>query len=99
MAMTPEGRVKAKCKEYLQSIGAWFYMPVSNGMGRHGIPDIICCIDGRFVGVECKAPGKKSTVSALQEREIAGIKAANGVAVVVDDVSQLMEVLENGKQG
>ena len=26
--MTPEGKVKKKVKEYLQSIGAWYYMPV-----------------------------------------------------------------------
>jgi hypothetical protein len=41
--MTPEGKVKKAVKEYLQSIGAWYYMPVTNGMGRVGCPDILVC--------------------------------------------------------
>ena len=58
MATTPEGKVKKKVKEYLKSIGAWYYMPVSNGMGRSGCPDILVCLDGRFMAFETKAVGK-----------------------------------------
>lgn len=94
MATTPEGKVKASVKAYLKEIGAWHFLPVSNGMGRHGIPDVICCLQGRFVAVECKAPGKRGNTSALQDRELAGITAAGGVAVVVDNVEQLKEILK-----
>ena len=52
MASTPEGKVKEACKKYLKSIGAWYFMPVSNGMGQVGIPDIICCYKGQFLAVE-----------------------------------------------
>ena len=93
MATTPEGKVKNAVKAYLKEIGAWHFLPVSNGMGRHGIPDIIVCWQGRFIAVECKAPGKRSNTSALQDRELAGIAAAGGVAVVVDDVEQLKAAL------
>ena len=93
MAQTPEGRVKDAVKAYLKDLGAWHFLPVSNGMGRHGIPDVIACLNGRFVAIECKAPGKRANTSALQDRELAGITAAGGVAVVVDDVEQLKEVL------
>lgn len=94
MAMTPEGKVKAAVKAYLKDIGAWSFLPVSNGMGRHGIPDVIVCHQGRFLGVECKAPGKRTNTSALQDRELAGITAAGGVAIVVDNVEQLKEILK-----
>ena len=67
-------------------------MPVSNGMGAHGIPDLICCWHGAFIGVECKAPGKRGNVSELQKMQLAGIQSAGGIAVVVDDVSQLEEI-------
>ena len=80
--MTPEGKVKKKVKEYLQSIGAWYYMPVSNGMGRSGCPDILVCYKGLFMAFETKAPGKIKNVSANQEREIAAILSANGSAHV-----------------
>lgn len=91
--MTPEGKVKAAVKKVLDAHGVWHFSPVSNGMGRHGIPDIICCWDGKFLAIEVKAPGKRNNTSALQDREIAAINAARGTAIVVDDVSQIVEVL------
>ena len=94
MAMTPEGKVKKKVKEYLQSIGAWFYMPVSNGMGRVGCPDILVCYKGLFMAFETKAPGKIKNVTANQQREIDGIQRANGLAHVVDDVEQVKSLLD-----
>lgn len=94
MAMTPEGKVKKKVKEYLQSIGAWYYMPVSNGMGRVGCPDILVCYKGLFMAFETKAPGKIKNVTANQQREIDGIQRANGLAHVVDDVEQVKSLLE-----
>lgn len=94
MAMTPEGKVKKKVKEYLQSIGAWYYMPVSNGMGRVGCPDILVCYKGLFLAFETKASGKIKNVTANQQREIDGIQRANGLAHVVDDVEQVKAVIE-----
>ena len=93
MAKTPEGAVKAKVKDYLKARGIWHFMPVSNGMGVHGIPDIIAIIDGRFVGIECKAPGKRNNTSELQKQQIAAINAAGGLAIVVDDAEQLPALL------
>lgn len=96
--MTPEGRVKEAVKKLLRELGVWFYCPVSNGMGVHGIPDFVCCWDGRFLGIETKAPGKRSNVSALQHVQIAGIHKANGIALVIDDVRQLKEFFDAQKQ-
>ena len=64
-------------------------MPASNGYGRAGIPDIIICYKGKFLGVECKAGYNKP--SALQEREMAAIHKAGGAAMVVreDTLDQL----------
>ena len=95
MAMTPEGKVKKKIKEYLASVGAWYYMPVSNGMGRAGCPDILVCYQGHFLAFEAKAPGKINNTTANQDREIAGINRAEGTAIVVDNVEQVMEVIDD----
>jgi hypothetical protein len=89
MAMTPEGRVKAAVKRWLAARGIWYFMPVSNGLGRMGIPDFICCWGGRFLAIECKAPGQRRRTTPLQERTIMEIHQAGGAALVVDDVSQL----------
>lgn len=89
---TPEGRVKDAVKRRLKELGVWWYCPVQNGMGVVGIPDFICCADGRFVAIETKAPGKRSNTSANQDARIREIRGANGIAVVIDDVSQLDNV-------
>lgn len=93
MAQTPEGRVKQAVKKYLDSIGAYWFMTMSNGMGRVGAPDFFVCHQGRFIGIETKAPGKCGNTTPNQDRELAAIRAANGVAVVVDDVTQLHDLL------
>jgi hypothetical protein len=91
--MTPEGKVKKKVKDYLKSIGAWYYMPVSNGMGRAGCPDILVCYKGLFMAFETKAPGKIGNVTPNQQREIKEITSAAGLALVVDDVEQVKEAI------
>lgn len=89
--MTPEGRVKAWVKRTLEARGVYFFMPVSNGMGRHGIPDVICCANARFLAIECKA-GKGAT-TALQDRELQRIRDAGGIALVVSDDPITQETL------
>jgi len=99
--LTPEGKVKAGVKRWLKERGWWWFAPVSNGMGRHGIPDVICCQPvkitpemvgltiGVFRAIETKAPGKRLHVSALQQKCIAEMHIAGAAVIVVDDVSQL----------
>lgn len=92
MAGTPEGKVKAAVKKLLKERGIWWYCPVQNGMGVVGIPDFICCWNGKFLAIETKAPGKRNNTTPNQDNRIAEILAAGGVAVVVDDVEQLKEI-------
>ena len=96
--MTKEGAVKAHVRKELIARGIWYYLPVSNGMGQHGIPDFICCVppSGKFLAIETKAPGKLRNVTALQERAIGNIRTAHGWALAIDDVSQLVSFLDGG---
>ena len=95
MALTPEGRVKQAVKQYLKRRGIWFYMPIQNGMGQVGIPDFICCWNGRFLAVETKAPGKLNNTTPNQERVIKEIRSVAGCAFVVDSVAMLDELLND----
>ena len=83
MAQTPEKRVKTKVESVLKSEGAYYFFPATHGYGRSGVPDIIACVNGRFLAIECKAGGNKPT--ALQVREIEKIRCAGGVAVVANE--------------
>ena len=93
MAQTPEGKVKAAVKRLLKKHGIYSYMPVQNGMGVVGIPDIIACWDGRFIAIETKAPGKRGNTTPNQDVQLALIREANGIALVVDDPQQVADML------
>lgn len=80
---TPEGKVKDKIVKILKQYGVYYFFPVTGGYGASGIPDIICCHNGRFIAIECKAGKNKTT--ALQDAHIARIRAAGGVAVVINE--------------
>ena len=81
--MTPEGKVKEKAKLTLATMGAYYCMPATGGYGNSGIPDILCCLNGRFIGIECKANGGK--VTRLQQSHLDEIEMRGGVALVVDE--------------
>ena len=85
MARTPEGAVKDKVKLILASLGAYYVMPQTGGFGNSGIPDILCCLNGRFVGIECKANGGKLT--ALQRSNLLEIAKARGFFMVINETN------------
>lgn len=95
MAETPERKVKRKVIDILKSMGAYYTMPVASGFGNAGVPDILVCYQGRFIGIECKANGGKPT--RLQLSNLQAIRDAGGLAFIIDEqnlfsLKQLMEV-------
>lgn len=93
MADTPEKKVKTAVKKLLDSMGIYHFSPYMAGMGRAGVPDIVACYKGRFLGIECKAGKGKTT--ALQDRELAAIHTAGGFTFVVREtnIDELVESL------
>ena len=94
MAQTPEGAIKAKIKAWFKARGIWYCMPMGTGFGNSGVPDFICCWNGKFLAVEAKAPGKRSNTTVMQDNQIMGIHRANGMAIVVDSIEQLDQLEE-----
>ena len=56
-----------------------------------GTPDLLLCVAGRFVGIEVKRPGEKP--SAVQLACHAAIRAAGGVVIVADSVTDVEAAL------
>ena len=83
--MTPEAKVKAKVVKILKAHGVYYFYPVTGGFGRSGIPDVICCVSGYFLAIECKAGNNKPT--PLQEAEMQKIRDAGGVTLVVNETN------------
>lgn len=91
MATTPEGKVKEAVKKFLKAHGIWYFMPVAGPFSVHGVPDFVCCWEGKFLGIETKAKGKIRELTENQKRVIAQIEQSGGTVYVVDDVKQLEE--------
>ena len=97
MSMTPEAKVKKKVVNVLNSYGANYFYPVTGGFGRSGVPDIVACYLGLFIGIECKAGNNKPT--PLQEAQMALIRKAGGVTMVVneDNIYDITDTLQELK--
>ena len=83
MSRTPEGRVKDAVTKILRDRGAYYFFPMTGGFGRSGVPDIIACYKGHFMGIECKAGS--NTPTPLQLAELAKIDKALGISMVVNE--------------
>ena len=94
--MTPEGKVKKQVKKILDDLGAYHFSPMTAGYGKSGVPDIIACYKGMFIGIECKAGKNEPTL--LQKHNMKLINAQGGLAIVVNEgniealLSQLKEI-------
>lgn len=97
MASTPEKKIKEKVVKVLKEYGAYYFYPVASGFASAGIPDIICCYRGVFIGIEVKYDADKNPPTALQMKNLDAIKANEGVAMVVDHKNvEAVRVLLNG---
>lgn len=97
VARTPEGKVKDQVVRMLKAYGAYYFSPATGGYGKSGVPDIIACLGGRFIGVECKAG--KNEPTALQLRNLEDIDRSGGVALVVNEhnLTDLQSILEDNR--
>lgn len=78
----PEKQYEMKVRKYLESKDCWVLKTFSNGVQRSGVPDLLICSEGRFVGMEVKTVGGKFN-NALQPWNIRKINEAGGIAGVV----------------
>ena len=88
-----EKDITNKILKYLRSLDkCYFFKEHGGSYGRSGIPDIICCYQGRFVAFEVKPAHGRTTV--LQDVNIKNIHKAGGLAVVVRSLDEVKSVLK-----
>ena len=88
-----EKDIVAAIQRYLATLGedVFFWKEHGGALGTSGIPDIICCYRGRFLGLEAKLPGGRLT--ALQKRALEKINRAGGIARRVESVDDVRDVI------
>lgn len=89
-----EKEIVAAIMRHLKTIPMCFAWKQHGGMyGVAGLPDIICCIGGRFVAFEVKTESGRLT--KLQEITIQKMKAAKGEAFKVTSVGDVKIILDS----
>lgn len=101
MGRQPESRLVGKILNFLNANYPGYWQKIHGGpFQSRGIPDIIGCHRGRFIGIEVKLDYNEA--SELQVKNGKAIKKAKGlwmVAYSVEEVKQFMEVGFNAKRG
>lgn len=99
--MAAEKNFENRLKKFLEDESCWFVKFFANAFTKTGVPDILCCCNGYFVGIEVKAPTGKP--SALQKWNIKKINESGGIGIVLypdqfRDFKELIQALNNGAE-
>lgn len=90
----PEAKLSREIMKELRLHG-WFCFKVHGSEHMMaGLPDIIVCADGLFIGLETKMPSKRGNTSPRQDFVHGQIRAANGVAEVVSSPVEAVRLVE-----
>lgn len=96
MATKPESRLQRKIQQAIaDEFGGWFKKIHGNQFQGAGIPDLIGTINGLFIAIEVKIPGKERTITPIQAATIKKIKEAGGIAFVTTSVDETLEKLHS----
>lgn len=90
--MGEEKKIENTIKKWLTDNQHW-HLKVQGGANNPsaGVPDIIACINGVFVGIEVKTETGRTT--KIQEYQIQQINNSGGFAIVVTSLKQLLSEL------
>ena len=89
-----EKAVENKIKDYLFSQGIYHFKVHGSKFMEPGIADIICCLDGSFLGIEVKRPGAKNEQSPQQKIHEENVKKSGGTYLLVDSLEEVVNYVE-----
>ena len=90
----PEAKLSRKIMERLRMEGYFCFKVHGSEYMMAGLPDIIVCAEGYFIGLETKMPEKRSNVSPRQVIVHTQIEHAGGTARVVCSPQEALDVVQ-----
>ena len=93
--MAAEKKFENKIKEKLHERGAWRVKFFANAFTPAGIPDILACYRGKFLGIEVKGGSSYGLTDLQKIREAGGI----GICVYPSGWEQFLEMLDRLDSG
>ena len=95
-----ESAFQKKVIAFIKSLPrTWIVNIWGGGFMKAGIPDLLICINGKFMALELKREG--GVVSPLQERNIRLINEAGGIGIILfpddfDEFKKYAATIANG---
>lgn len=90
--------VEDKIKDYLFSKGIYYFKVHGSKFMPAGVPDICCCFNGSFLGIEVKRPGAKNEQSEQQKVHERNIIKSGGVYLLVDSLQEVIDYVESQEE-
>lgn len=88
--MAQEKNLEKKIKDFLKENNIYHFKTKGGIYGTIGLPDLVICINGKFVGLELKS--KIGKVSLQQYKNGAKITENKGIFAVIDDYDKFLEL-------
>jgi len=87
-----EKNIENKIKNYLKSKGAYYVKYHGNQYSQVGVPDILACYKGYFIGIEVK--NEMGKTSPLQDINLKMINEAGGYGIVARSIKDIELVIQ-----
>ena len=91
-----EKQVENQIKKWLEKHNYWYFKVHGGAFQKVGVPDIIACINGKFVAIEVKRPNG-GVVSKLQQMQMKKIKENGGVVGVARSLDEFLQILKDSE--
>jgi len=88
-----EQAIQRKIISSLKLRGAYIVKVIS--ASKAGVPDILACYRGVFIGIEVKTPKTLGNVSKLQKYNLNEITKAGGLSFVASDIETVNKQFDN----
>lgn len=91
----PEAKLSRRIMDAIRGEGYFCFKVHGSEHMMAGLPDIIVCADGQFLGLETKLPTTRNNVSPRQAYVHSLIQNAGGVAIVVCSPQEALEAIKS----
>ena len=84
-----ESKIQKEILTYLRK-NKIFHLRFQAQSNINGIPDIICCYKGLFIGLELKQENGRAT--DLQKRKLEAINNAGGIGLIIKNLEEVKKL-------
>jgi len=89
-----EAKISRQILAALREEGIFCFKVWGNELQMQGLPDILACVDGLFVGFETKVPEKRDNLSPRQDYVKEQIERSQGRVYVVCGVQEAINLVK-----